>query len=169
MSISFTTQASASAAFFGFVMMGVMRCGMPAYGANSTRFGSMSTMRTSAGFARIRSDVIIELTKLDFPEPVEPATSRWGILARLATTNPPSTSFPSPIVMGWELEVLAFDRRTSPSDTISRSALGISTPIALLPGIGERMRTSLLATAYDRFLVRAVTRSTLTPGPSSIS
>ena len=29
MSISFTTQASASAAFLGFVMMGVMRCGTP--------------------------------------------------------------------------------------------------------------------------------------------
>ena len=29
MSISFTTHCSASAAFFGFVMMGVMRCGTP--------------------------------------------------------------------------------------------------------------------------------------------
>ncbi len=30
MSISFTTHCSASAAFFGLVMMGVMRCGTPA-------------------------------------------------------------------------------------------------------------------------------------------
>ena len=30
MSISFTTHCSASAAFLGFVMMGVMRCGTPA-------------------------------------------------------------------------------------------------------------------------------------------
>ena len=30
--------------------------------------------------------VIIELTKLDLPDPVEPATRRWGILARFATT-----------------------------------------------------------------------------------
>ncbi len=30
MSISFTTHCSASAAFFGFVMMGVIRCGTPA-------------------------------------------------------------------------------------------------------------------------------------------
>jgi S-DNA-T family DNA segregation ATPase FtsK/SpoIIIE len=44
-------------------------------------------------------------------------------------------------------EVLALERSTSPSETISRSVFGISTPIALLPGMGERMRTSLLATA----------------------
>ncbi len=53
---------------------------------SSTRFGSMSTMRTSLGFARMRSDVIMELTKLDLPEPVDPATRRWGIFARLAMT-----------------------------------------------------------------------------------
>ncbi len=67
-------------------MMGVIRCGTPAYAVSSTRLGSTSTMRTSDGFARISRLVIIELTKLDFPEPVEPATRRWGILARLATT-----------------------------------------------------------------------------------
>ena len=39
--------------------------------------------------------------------------------------------------------VAAAERSTSPSETISRSLFGISTPIALLPGIGERMRTSL--------------------------
>lgn len=43
-------------------------------------------MRTSAGFARMSTLVIIELMKLDLPEPVEPATSRWGIFARFATT-----------------------------------------------------------------------------------
>jgi hypothetical protein len=48
------------------------------------------------GVARIRIEVIIELTKLDLPDPVAPATSRCGILARLATTKPPSTSLPSP-------------------------------------------------------------------------
>ena len=57
----------------------------------------------------------------------------------------------------------------SPSDTISASTLGISTPIADLPGIGDRMRTSALATAYAMFLLSAVTFSTLTAGPSSTS
>ena len=38
-------------------------------------------------------------------------------------------------------------RSTSPSETTSRSLLGISMPMALLPGIGLRMRTSAVATA----------------------
>ena len=42
-------------------------------------------------------------------------------------------------------------------------------PIADLPGIGERIRTSALATAYAMFLLSAVTRSTLTALPSSTS
>ena len=58
---------------------------------------------------------------------------------------------------------------TSPSATISRSAFGISIPTADLPGIGERIRTSLLATAYEMFLARAVIRSTFTALPSSTS
>ena len=36
--------------------------------------------------ARMSRLVIIEFTKLDLPEPVEPATRRWGIFARFATT-----------------------------------------------------------------------------------
>ncbi len=129
----------------------------------------MSTIRTSAGLARMRIDVIIEFTKLDLPEPVEPATSRCGILARFATTKPPSTSLPRPMVSGCTDFCAAFERSTSPSETISRSLFGISTPIALLPGIGDRMLTSLLATAYEMLRASAVTRSTLTPGPSSSS
>ena len=152
MSISLTTHWSASAAFFGFVMMGVMRCGTPWYAASSTRFGSTSTIRTSSGFARMSTEQIIELMKLDLPEPVDPATSRWGIFARFATRKPPSTSLPSPIVIGCALFEATPERSTSPSETISRSRFGISMPIALLPGIGERIATSLLATAYDEVL-----------------
>ncbi len=147
MSISFTTHCSASAAFLGFVMMGVIRCGTPAYEVSSTRLGSISTMRTSEGLACISRLVIIELTKLDFPDPVEPATSRCGIFARFASTYPPPTSLPTPMVIGWVACWAAGDRSTSPRVTISRSTLGISTPIALLPGIGARMRTSFEATA----------------------
>jgi hypothetical protein len=39
------------------------------------------------------------------------------------------------------------ERSTSPRETISLSVLGISIPIADLPGIGDRMRTSAEATA----------------------
>ncbi len=52
---------------------------------------------------------------------------------------------------------------------MSLSVLGISTPIAALPGIGEMIRTSALLTARAMFLVSAVMRSTFTAGPSSIS
>ena len=91
--------------------------------------------------------MIIELMKLDFPEPVAPATSRCGIFARLATTKPPSTSLPSPATIGWWSERAVVERSTSPRETISLSTLGISMPIADLPGIGLRMRTSAEATA----------------------
>src|SRR5690606_39473848 len=64
------------------------------------RLGSTSTMRTSSGVARIMIEVIIELTKLDLPAPVAPATSRCGIFARLAMTYPPSTSLPTPMTIG---------------------------------------------------------------------
>ena len=100
MSISRTTHCSASAARFGTVMIGVTRCGMPSYAVSSTRFGSTISIRTSSGVARIITEVIMELMKLDLPDPVAPDTNRCGILARLATTNPPSTSLPNPTVIG---------------------------------------------------------------------
>ena len=57
---------------------------MPSYGVSSTIFGSIRIIRTSSGVARDSSETSIELTKLDLPEPVDPATSRCGILARFA-------------------------------------------------------------------------------------
>ena len=104
-------------------------------------------MRTSSGVARMRTETIIEFTKLDLPAPVAPATSRWGILARLAVTYPPSTSLPTPMTIGCSVRLAALERSTSPSDTVSRSVFGISMPIADLPGMGDRIRTSALATA----------------------
>ncbi len=113
--------------------------------------------------------MITELTNEDLPEPVAPATSRWGIFARFATTKPPSTSLPIPTIIGWWSLRALCERSTSPSETISLSLLGISMPIADLPGIGERIRTSADATAYAMFLPSAVTFSTFTAGPSSTS
>ena len=85
MSISLTTHCSASAAFFGLVMIGVTRWGTPSYAVSSTRLGSTITMRTSSGVERMRIEVIMEFTNEDLPAPVAPATSMWGIFARLAT------------------------------------------------------------------------------------
>ena len=59
---------------------------MPSYGVSSTIFGSIRIIRHSSGVALASSETSIELTKLDLPEPVEPATSRCGILVRLAVT-----------------------------------------------------------------------------------
>ena len=86
MSISRTTHWRASAAFFGLVMIGVTRCGMPSYAVSSTRLGSTSTSRTSSGVARIRTEMIRELRQDDLPAPVAPAIRMCGILARLAIT-----------------------------------------------------------------------------------
>ena len=147
MSISRTTHCRASAAFFGLVMIGVIRCGMPSYAVSSTRFGSTRIIRTSSGVERISTEVISELMQLDLPEPVAPAMSTCGILARLATTKPPSTSLPSPTTIGWWSWRAIGARSTSPRLTVSLSEFGISMPMADLPGIGDRIRTSALATA----------------------
>ena len=114
---------------------------------SSTRLGSTRIIRTSSGVERIRIEVIIEFTNDDLPEPVAPATSRCGIFDMFATTKPPSTSLPSPTIIGWwSLRALP-ERSTSPRETISLSVFGISMPIADLPGIGDRIRTSADATA----------------------
>ena len=57
----------------------------------------------------------------------------------------------------------------SPSETSWRDSFGTSTPIADLPGIGAKMRTSTAAIEYAMSRLRLVTRATLTPGPSSSS
>ena len=92
--------------------------------------------------ARASSDTRIVLRHDDLPAPVAPAIRMCGIFARFATTYPPSMSLPSATVSGWWSAVAARERSTSPSETFSRSLLGISMPTALLPGIGLMIRTS---------------------------
>ena len=142
---------------------------MPSYPVISTRFGSTSSSRTSSGVARVSTDTSSELRQELFPAPVAPAIRMCGILARLATTYPPSMSLPSATTSGWWSLVAARERRTSPSATFSRSVFGISTPTADLPGIGEMIRTSGDLTAYAMLRDNWVIRSTFTPGPSSTS
>lgn len=104
-------------------------------------------MRTWSGVARMITEVSMELMKLDLPEPVAPATSGWGILVRSAVTKWPSTSLPTPVSIGFGSFGALSERSTSPSTTVSRSEFGISMPMADLPSITDRMRTSELATA----------------------
>ena len=114
---------------------------------SSTRFGSIITSRTSSGVERISIETTSELIIEDLPAPVAPATNKCGILARFAQIKLPSTSLPSAITIGCVSFLATDERRTSPNATISRSVFGISIPTADLPGIGERIRTSPLATA----------------------
>ncbi len=144
-SISRTRFCSAVAAIFGLVITGVSRCGIDSYGVSSTCLGSTSTMRTSCGVAESRMLESMPLMQADLPAPVVPATSRCGILARSTKIDSPSTSLPSQTLSGEAFG--GASPNTSPSRTIERLRFGTSTPTAVLPGIGARMRMSVAASA----------------------
>jgi hypothetical protein len=60
------------------------RCGSVLYTLSSTNFGSTIKKRRVRGVCRYTRLVMIVFTQTDLPEPVVPAISRWGILARSA-------------------------------------------------------------------------------------
>ena len=68
---------------------------MSAYIPSSRRFGSIMISRTSSGVARYRMLVSIAFRPTDLPVPVAPAISRWGMVARSATTGSPWMVLPS--------------------------------------------------------------------------
>ena len=105
------------------------------------------TRRTSSGVARIKIETTNELIIEDLPAPVAPATNKCGIFARFAHRKDPSTSLPKAINIGCGSLEETEDLSTSPRATISRSEFGISIPTADLPGIGESILISPLATA----------------------
>src|SRR5207247_343898 len=74
------------------------------------------------------------------PEPVAPAMSRWGILARSTAWARPATSRPSANV-SLEPVLKSSDSRIPRRVTTLKSWFGISMPTALLPGIGASMRS----------------------------
>ncbi len=111
---------------------------------------------------------MIALRPTDLPDPVAPAMSRWGVLARSSMNTSPSMVFP----MGAGRAILparAASRKVAVESiclkrTISRVRFGISTPMALLPGIGAMMRMPGAASAIARSSSSAVMRLILTPG-----
>ena len=136
LSISWTAHAKAPAAFLGSVTTGISKCGIPLYTESSTTLGSTITSFTSLGFALYIILVIIVLIHTDFPEPVDPAISTWGIFAIFPIATFPATSFPSAIL---SLELLCWNSSlsiTSLKGTISFSLFGTSIPTACFPGIG---------------------------------
>ena len=81
----------------------------------------------------------------DLPEPVVPAMRICGMRARSACTDAPEMSLPSHTESG--LAVDGSSSKMSPSVTMFGDRLGTSTPTACLPGIGARMRISVVARA----------------------
>ena len=125
----------------------VKRCGTLLYWPSSTRLGSTITIFTSSGFVLINNEVTIEFIHEDFPAPVCPAISTWGSSERFISLGEPDMSNPRPTLNGWLSFCASEDERTSPRETNFLCLFGISIPIALLPGIGAKRRTSGVAKA----------------------
>ena len=123
-SISRTALRRAFAASFASVMIGVNRCGIPSYIPSSTRFGSTRIMRTCSGVLLNSTLMIIALIATDLPEPVEPAISTCGMLARSAVTMRPLMSLPSAIASLLLLCAKLSHSTTSRSQIVSRSWFG---------------------------------------------
>src|SRR6478735_5775129 len=104
------------------------------------------------------------LTMTLLPEPVGPAISRCGILARSTALATPATSRPRANVSLDSDAVNSTSSRTRRSGTALKSLFGISMPTALLPGIGASIRSELAASAIARSSARPSMRLTLTSG-----
>ena len=102
-------------------------------------------MRSSSGVARRSTEQSIVLMQPDFPEPVVPAIRMCGIRARSAETDEPEMSLPSQTESG--LAFAGASSKMSPSVTRFGARFGTSTPTACFPGIGARIRISVVASA----------------------
>ena len=129
------------------VTTGVNRCGISSYIDSSTFLGSTNTSFTSLGFDRIKSETIMLLIHTDLPLPVEPATSKCGVLLISVQTGLPIISFPKVTSSLESFKFLGTVSNTSLTVTIEDTLLGISIPIVDLPGIGASILTSLAAKA----------------------
>ena len=142
-SISSINQSKATSAFLGSVIaFGISKCGKSLNTVNSTFFGSTIISRKSSGLVLYIKLKTSELRHTLLPLPVEPATKRCGIFARLQSFTLPSISLPKAKVRGafaiWKLS----DSIISFNPTVSIVSFGTSTPTALLPLIGASILTS---------------------------
>jgi len=101
----------------------------------------------------------------DLPDPVAPAISRCGIRAMSQRIGVPWMSRPRAAVSGAFDRTYSGDSRMLRSKTALVSLLGISMPIADLPGIGASIRTPIAARLRAISSARLTIRLTLTPGP----
>ena len=93
--------------------------------------------RTSCGVASHSRLVMSALTITLLPEPVAPAISRCGILARSTPMALPATSRPRAKVRVEPEPLKSTSSTIRRSATMLKSLFGISIPTALLPGIGR--------------------------------
>ncbi len=135
---------------------------MPLNEDNSTRLGSIISRRSASGEQRHRRQATRALMHTLFPEPVAPAMSRWGSLARSQATAWPDTSRPRASASGASARAWnCSDSMTPRRPTTTDSALGTSSPTTALPGTGASMRMGEAASASARSLDSAWMRLTL--------
>ena len=89
--------------------------------------------------------MMIVLMQTDFPEPVAPAISRWGIFAILEITTLPAISRPTAKEIFDSLSWNSGDSTSSRKETTTFCLLGTSMPTAAFPGIGASIRISAAA------------------------
>ena len=100
----------------------------------------------------------------DFPEPVAPAMSKWGISVRSARIGWPAISLPRATTSGPVVRWYSSDASISLIWTSAVFWFGTSIPTADLPGMGASMRTLGAASASAISLVRLLIFWTRTPG-----
>ena len=126
--------------------------------------GSTIRKRTSSGVDLYRRLTISELMHTDLPEPVEPAISRCGILAKSVTATAPAISRPRTTVSLLFADTKEFDSTRSRMRTTLIFLFGTSMPTAALPGMGASMRTPAAARFMAMSSLRLVILLIFTPG-----
>ena len=108
------------------------------------------------------------LIATDLPEPVVPATKRWGMRARSAMIGSPPMFLPKHSASLCLLSTKSAEATSSRRYTVSRRAFGSSMPMALRPGTtATRAETADIERAMSSD--RPMTRDDLVPGAGSSS
>ncbi len=124
---------------------------------------------TSFADALYNTLAIKALIQTDLPEPVVPAISTCGILARSATTVSPEISLPRTSVNGELDDSNSLEEMPSINLTISRFSLGNSIPMYDFPGIFSTTRTLIIDMPLARSLAKPTIVAAFTPGARSTS
>src|SRR3989338_2579502 len=105
----------------------------------------------------------MELINTDFPEPVAPATKRWGIRARSEIQGSPEMDFPNAKGSRYFRLRNSLFKRISFKEIMWRWSLGSSIPTTFFPGIGATIRTERALRANERSSAKFTILLTLMP------